>query len=102
MAGSGELTLKLLPLVGASGKVVGVDAARDMLDKAQALARAQHAGEPHDDNEHKQQVQFELVDGHELEQWVDSTGQRGKFDRVFSSAAVRFFPSLSPTQDPSG
>jgi ubiquinone/menaquinone biosynthesis C-methylase UbiE len=78
--GSGELTCRIADLLGKGGKIVGVDASVDMIIKARSLTDSQNVASAKEE--------FELVDGHDLERWLEEKELTGTFDKVFSSAAV--------------
>ena len=79
--GSGELTSNLAKLVG-GGRVVGIDASADMIDKACTSSTGGASGSA------PLQLEFAVVDGQQLTEWLVKTGKTATFDRVFSSAAV--------------
>lgn len=81
--GSGELTRNLAKLVG-GGRVVGIDASADMIDKASSDS-GDHGGTSESG---QAKLEFAVVDGQQLTEWLAKNGKQATFDRVFSSAAV--------------
>ncbi|CBQ72671.1 conserved hypothetical protein [Sporisorium reilianum SRZ2] len=75
--GSGELTLQLAHLVGASGSIVGLDASSDMIAKAIALYRDSTLA-------HLAPTTFRTHDAH------DPLPAPAQVDKVFSNAALHW------------
>lgn len=70
--GDGVLTLKLAEQCKS---VVGIDASSNMIDKAKAIA-------PPDTN-----IDYHVVDGHDVAEWFDAAPDLAAFDAVFSNAS---------------
>lgn len=80
--GSGELTSKIHSIVsqigpkGEAGKVIGLDKSEDMI---KAASKDSHSS-----------LEYFICDGHQLQSWLTKTGNVGKFDKVFSNAALHW------------
>ncbi|POY72806.1 hypothetical protein BMF94_4215 [Rhodotorula taiwanensis] len=80
--GSGDLTLQaLVPAVQPNGAIVGYDASPDLLAKARANAAASSLPASAKDS-----LTWVERDGHDL----DTYGEAGSFDAVFSNAALHW------------
>lgn len=82
--GSGELTYKIHKIVsqigrnGKSGKVIGIDKSENMIK----AAKSSHSS--------SSPPQFFVWDGQELQSWLKQSNNQGKFDKVFSNAALHW------------
>lgn len=70
--GDGVLTIELAKQCKS---VVGIDASSNMIDKAKAIT-------PPDTN-----IDYHVVDGHDLAEWYDAASDLTPFDAVFSNAS---------------
>ncbi|PWN90738.1 S-adenosyl-L-methionine-dependent methyltransferase [Acaromyces ingoldii] len=80
--GTGELTRQLHALVSSSGDggcVVGTDLSANMISAARKRG-----------NDEGINPRVEVVDGHDLESWLEKQGLVGTFDKVFSNAALHW------------
>lgn len=81
--GSGELTKGIGSIVGAKGSVFGVDASADMIQ----AARKENSS---DDIGGSARIQYDQADGCALSTYITEHGLEGRFDRVFSNAAIHW------------
>ena len=63
------------------GRVIGVDASKDMIEKAKAEQKERYG-------EEENGLRFIVGDGQNLERVSQDLNMVGKFDKVFSNAAV--------------
>ncbi|CDS11299.1 hypothetical protein LRAMOSA03562 [Lichtheimia ramosa] len=73
--GDGVLTIELAKQCKS---VVGIDASSNMIDKAKAIT-------PPDTN-----IDYHVVDGHDLAEWYDAASDLTPFDAVFSNATLHW------------
>lgn len=84
--GSGELTYKIHKIVsqigpnGKNGKVIGIDKSENMIKAAKSSQEQSAPTTP----------QFFVCDGQELQSWLKQSNNQGKFDKVFSNAALHW------------
>lgn len=57
--------------------MIGVDVSEDMIKTAKESSKSDS-------------IEFHISDGQELQHWLTKTNNQGKFDKVFSNAAIHW------------